>query len=168
MGQLSYNFFPPVGVAGSKFDISPSRVDSRLNGETAADVLLFGGAAFRGADSGMVYAPKSAAKADEFMGLVLNGFTNEMNMTGQIKLVPKATVGVLRWGVAWARVPADVEPSEGDPLYVITAGNDAGKFTNVATNNLEVMGRFTGQNGTGDIAVVEIYNQQNKDTDGGS
>jgi hypothetical protein len=159
MAQTSYNYTTPKGVAGSLYDITPYSVDSRLNGEATADALKFGMGAVQGATPGSdVKLPTSASEGGQFEGLVLTSFTQEMNRAGDVKLYPKQTVGVLRYGKAWARVVPGLAIAYGDPLYLTVDGTDAGLFTNDDTDTLAVAGRFIGGVDASDIAPVELYN----------
>jgi len=161
MAQLTYKYTTPKGVAGGLLEISPYQIDSRLNGETAVGSLQFGMGVVQGSNPGTnVNRPATGATADKFEGLVLTGFTQEMDMAGTFQLKPKQTVGVLRYGRAWARLPAGLTVSYGDSLYLITTGTNAGLFTNVATGNLAVNGRFVGEVDSSNIAPIEIYNQK--------
>jgi len=163
-GQLSYNYFTPKGVAGSLVDISPKSIDSRINGETVVGKLMFGMGAVQGNNPGLdVLVPVAASTIEQFEGVVLTGFTNQMNMSGQVEIRPQQTVGILRWGRAWVRVPEGVEPAYGEALHLIPSGDDAGLFTNDdgGGDNLAVNGMFIGGLGTGNVAPVEIYNQKN-------
>lgn len=158
--QTSYSYTTPKGVAGGLMDLSPYSVDSRINGETTLGALKFGMGVVQGATPGTnVKLPTSASTADKFEGLLLTGFVQEMDAEGGVAVKPKQTVGVLRYGKAWARVPKNTTAAYGDKLYLITSGNNAGMFTNVATGNLAVNGRFIGAVDTTDIAPVEIFNQ---------
>jgi hypothetical protein len=162
MAQLSYGYKTPKGVAGGLLDISPYSVDSRLNGELTPDTLKFGMGVVQGATPGAdVKLPMNTDTADKFEGLVLTSFTQEMNMAGDVKLYPKQTVGVLRYGKAWARIIGGITVQYGDPLYLIAAtGGEIGKFTNDGTGDvIEVSGRFIGPADSSDIAPIEIYNQ---------
>jgi hypothetical protein len=163
-GQTSYNYTMPKGIAGSLFDISPKAIDSRINGETDVGVMMYGMGAMQGDNPGInVIVPTAAMTAEEFEGVIMTGFTNEMDMSGKLNLRPLETVGVLRWGRAWVRVADGVTPAYGDDLYILTAaGPERGYFTNDAggSANLSVYGRFIGTLGTGNVAPVEIYNQK--------
>ncbi|MDR2359668.1 MAG: hypothetical protein LBD85_00075 [Oscillospiraceae bacterium] len=159
MAQLSYNYTTPKGVAGGLYDISPYSVDSRQNGEESANALKFGMGAVQGATPGVdIKRPASSDTEDKFEGLVLTSFVSEMDMLGEIKLYPSQTVGVLRYGKAWARIASDLTTSYGEPLYLIKSGADAGLFTNSESGNLAVNGRFIGTADSSDIAPVELYN----------
>ena len=161
-GQTTYDFRTPKGVAGALVDISPKSIDSRVNSETVVDKMLFGMGVVVGATPGVdVHVPTTASEAGDFEGVLLNGYTQQMTMNGDVHVYPKQTVGVLRWGRAWARVADGVEPVYNDPLYLIINGAEAGLFTNDDDGgaNLAINGRFYGGLGNGNIAPVEIHNQ---------
>ncbi len=162
-GQLSYTYQTPKGVAGALVDITAYSIDSRMNGEIKTDAMLFGMGAVAGNNPGKdVLVPTDAATADKFEGVIMTGYTQQMTMSGEVHCYPSQTVGVLRWGRAWARVADDITPEYGDALYLIKTGDDAGCFTNTTdeTTNIAVNGRFIGGLGNGNIAPVEIYNQK--------
>ena len=161
-GQTSYNYTMPKGIAGSLYDISPRAIDSRTNGEEQAGIMMYGMGAMQGENPGSdVLVPKAGMTAEQFEGVIMTGFTNEMDMSGRLSLRPLETVGVLRWGRAWVRVAEGVTPAYGEDAFLITAENaDRGCFTNVSDSNLAVYGRFLGGLGTGNVAPVEIYNQK--------
>ncbi len=158
--QTSYNYTTPKGVAGGLMDLTPYQVDSRINGETKAGALKFGMGVVQGTTPGTnVKLPTAASTADKFEGLLLTGFVQEMDAEGGVAVKPKQTVGVLRYGKAWARLSKDADASYGDKLYLITSGDEAGLFTNKASGNLAVNGRFVGAADSVGIAPVELYNQ---------
>lgn len=162
MRQTNYSYQTPKGVAGGLYDISPYSVDSRINGETTADALKFGMGAVQGAAPGTdVKVPTDSDTADKFEGLVLTGFVQEMERDGDLKLQPKQTVGILRYGKAWARVVPGATVQYGDPLYLVNEGECAGLFTNDDDDGdtLAIKGRFIGPVDSSNIAPVEIYNQ---------
>jgi hypothetical protein len=160
--QTSYSYQTPKGVAGSLFDLAPYSIDSRINGETDPGKLKFGMGAVQGTVPGSdVKVPTGADTAAKFEGVVLTGFTNEMNREGDVVIFPGQTVGVLRYGKPWARIADGITVAYGDPLYLITDGADAGLFSNVSTDAIAVQGRFIGTSGSGNIAPVEIFNQSN-------
>ena len=160
-GQLSYKYQMPRGIAGSLYDMSPHAIDSRTNGESGPDAMKYGMGAVVGINPGSdVLIPTAASTAAEFEGVVMTGFTNEMDMAGEVKVHPLRTVGILRWGRAWVRVADGVTPAYGDPLYLIKSGADAGRFTNVSAGNIAINGVFIGGLGTGDVAPVTLHNQK--------
>ncbi|GHU91241.1 hypothetical protein FACS1894202_12330 [Clostridia bacterium] len=159
MAQTSYSYTTPKGVAGGLFDLTPYQIDSRLNGETVSGALQFGMGVVQGATPGAnVNKPTNTATADKFEGLVLTGHIQEMNMAGDFTLQPKQTVGVLRYGRAWARLAAGLTVEYGEQLYLITTGANAGLFTNDDTGAIAVNGQFIGEVDSENIAPVEIYN----------
>jgi len=160
MPQLSYNYQTPRGIAGSLMDIAPYVINSRINGETADGVLKFGMGAMVGNNPGSdVLVPTPGMEVTSFEGVVLTGFTQEMNMAGEVQVRAAQTVGVLRYGHCWVRVPDGVTPAYGDALYLVVTGNGAGTFTNNSGAGIKVAGMFIGGLGTGNVAPVEIYSQ---------
>jgi hypothetical protein len=167
MAQTSYHYQTPKGIAGGLYDLAPYSVDSRINGEAITGALKFGMGAVQGDVPGTdVKVPVAADTADKFEGLILTGGIQEMNMAGDLKLQPKQTVGVLRYGKAWARVTSGVTAQYGDPLYLINDGESAGLFTNDDEDSFAVNGRFIGLVDSSGIAPVEIYNQSSELTGG--
>lgn len=162
-GQLTYSYTTPKGVAGALVDLSPYSIDSRTNEETAAGAMLYGMGAVVGSNPGStVLVPTATNTAQDFEGVVLTGHTQQMTMTGAVNIYPAQTVGVLRWGRAWARVVAGVVPVYNDPLYLVIDGADAGLFTNDDPGDgsvISINGSFYGSLGNGNIAPVEIHNQ---------
>jgi len=161
-GQLSYTYQTPKGVAGALVDISPYSIDSRTNTETQVDAMLFGMGVVVGNNPGSdVRVPTDTNTAADFEGVCMTGYTQQMTMTGEVHVYPAQTVGVLRWGRAWARVVDGVIPAYNDPLYLVIDGPDAGLFTtdDGGGDNLLINGRFYGGLGNGNIAPVEIHNQ---------
>lgn len=159
--QTNYNYATPCGVAGGLYDLAPYATDSRLNGETVAGALKFGMGVVQGSSAGSnVVLPAAGAKAADFEGIVMNSYTTEHDINGNVVVMPNQTVGVLRYGRIWARLKSDIAPQYGDVLYLIVDGEEAGLFTNAeAETAIAVKGRFIGGKGTGDVAPVELFNQ---------
>jgi len=167
MPQLNYNYQPPIGIAGGLYDLSPHAINSRANGETTLGAMRYGMGVVQGDTPGVnVAVPTSSSTIEEFEGISMTGFTNQMNMAGQVVIYPQGTVGVLRWGRAWARVEENITINYGDPVYLITSGANTGLFTNDAggatTPNLAINAMFIGGLGTTSIAPIELYNQKNE------
>jgi len=160
--QLSYSYQTPRGIAGSLYDLAPYAIVSRLNAEAVPGIMKYGMGAVVGSTPGAnVLVPEDGATAAKFEGIVMTGFTNQMDMEGKVNVYPQQTVGILRYGNAWVRIPDDVIPVYGEALYLIVDGDDAGKFTNDDAAGIAIYGRFIGGVGTGSIAPVELYNQKN-------
>lgn len=157
--QMNYSYQTPKGVPGGLADIAPYAINSRLNGESEAGILKFGMGAVYGDDPGKTVAvPDSTAVSNKFEGVVLTSFTQQQALEGGVKIYPKQTVGILRYGYAWARVAPDITISYGDKLYLITDGDNAGLFTNDDNDGMAVNGRFVDDVDNGTIAMVEIFN----------
>jgi len=163
-GQLTYSFKTPKGVAGGLVDINAYSIDSRANGETEPGVMRFGMGAMIGESPGVtVLVPDDTmTDASMFEGIIMTGFTQQMTMLGEVNVYPAQTIGILRWGRAWALIPDDVYPAYNDPVYLIVDGDDAGKFTNEATDNIAINATFIGERGTGAVAPVVLYNQKSE------
>ena len=156
--QTSYNFYTERGVAGGLYDLSHHDVNSRRN-ECEDGVLKFGVGVVTGTTKGaQVKLPASGASLATFEGITVNGFSTEMDMNGAVAVKNDATVGVLTHGRVWARIKAGITPAYGDALYLITAGDNAGLFTNATETNAIAItgGKFVGTKGTGDVAPVEL------------
>jgi hypothetical protein len=158
--QTTYSYTTPKGVAGGLLDISPYSIDSRINEETDEKSLRYGMGAVVGTSPGKtVLIPSDASTAAQFEGIVLTGFNVEQDRHGEVYVYPKQTVGILKYGGAWARVAPGLTIAYGDPLYLVIDGDDAGLFSNEPTDAIAIGGRFVGGLGTGNIAPVELYNQ---------
>jgi hypothetical protein len=161
--QTSYSYQAPAGVAGGLIDLRPYSIVSRMNGEDSVNAMRFGMGVMRGENPGSdILVPKASMAANQFEGISMNSFTQQMGLDGKVPVYPKQTVGLLRWGCAWARVKPGISPEYGDKCYLITSGADAGLFANEdpgAGNGIAVNAMFIGSLGTGDIAPVELFNQ---------
>lgn len=159
--QTSYGFATPKGVAGGLLDISPYSIDTRVNNEAAADSLKYGMGVVQGDTAGVgVRKPISTDTAAVFEGIVMTGFSNQQTIEGNVNILPNQSVGILRYGKAWARIKSGDTPAYGGKLYLIINGADAGLFTTTSSvDTIEVKGRFIGSKGSGDIAPVELFNQ---------
>lgn len=158
--QTSYTQATPKGAAGGLYDLSNRAINTRLNSESG-NALKFGMGVVQGATPGSdIKVPAAGATAAKFEGIVVNGYTNEMNREGAVSISPGASVGVLQYGKIWARLAPNDAPAYGDKLYLVISGDNAGLFTKTSGDNtVEVNGRFIGGKGTGDIAPVELYYQ---------
>ena len=161
--RTNYSYQMPRGVAGSLYDLAPYAIVSRINDETEAGRMQYGMGAMQGnAPGATVAVPTPAHQTRNFEGVVMTGFTTEMDMDGDVNIRHQQMVGVLRYGNAWARIPYGVEPSYGQNVFLVTNGENAGLFTNAATGNMAINARFIGSRGTGNIAPVELFNQKNE------
>ncbi len=157
MAQTSYGFKTPVGIAGGLYDITAYVIDARRNEENDG-VLGFGLGVVKGTLAGtQVLLPDSDSVAADFEGITVNGFTTENNMSGNVLLAEGATVGVISKGRIWACVKGSLTIGYGDKVYLVNSGDNAGKFSNVATDGILIPGaKFIGVAGSGNTHVIEL------------
>ena len=158
--QTRYGYSTPIGAPGGIADIAPYAIDTFAN-EEANGKMKFGFGVVAGSKPGKnVKLPTSASKSVDFAGIVTNNRTAEYDMEGAIFLRKDKALGVMRYGRIYARVPAGLTVSPNDSLYLIASGDNAGCFTNVASGNLAIKGRFlTTADTTTLVAEVELFNQ---------
>ncbi|MCL1988124.1 MAG: hypothetical protein FWG64_09180 [Firmicutes bacterium] len=161
--QLNYSYQKQIGIAGGLYDVSPHSVNSRtfVPLDDSPVPLKFGMGVVVDSESPgrKVTLPTENSTAADFEGLILTGHISEQNMQGEIAIKPSETVGVLRFGKAYARIEPNIEPKYGDKVYLITSGDFVGYFTNVAANAIPIKAQFLG-NSSSNIAPIEIFNQQ--------
>lgn len=160
--QTSYRYATPRGVAGGLYDLSEFEVNTRLNADTGT--VLFGMGAVCGLNPGSdVILPAEGSTAEEFEGVVMNGFTTQQDLEGVIKVRVNQSVGVLAYGKAWIRVGTNAVPSYGEDVYLITDGEESGFFTTSedTASKMKVPGRFlSGKDGGTGIAPAKFYHQK--------
>jgi len=164
-GQLSYNYQPPLGIAGTLTDINNRSIDSFLNGEANPYAMKYGMGVVQGNNPGKdVLIPTASSEAAIFEGIAMSNLTTQQTMDGKVLVRSGETIGVLRWGRAWARIVPGLTIDREDPVYLIITGLDAGYFTNVDgdADTISIKGTFTGKVGTGDIAEINLRNQMNE------
>ena len=164
--RLDYSYQPRLGVPGTLYDTSPHAIDSRQNAETSPGVMQFGIGVMQGDTPGVnIRVPAAGDTTAAFEGVSMGSQTFDMNMEGELKVRPHQTVGVLRWGRAWARVAPGLTIKYGDPVFLVISGNNAGLFTNIAGaagSSIALNAMFIGGLGTSDAAPIEIYNQKSE------
>ena len=132
--QTRYGYTTPIGAAGGIVDLAPHSIDTFLN-EEESGVLKFGVGVVRGSKPGVNIAlPTEDATAAEFEGITTNNRTTEYDLEGKLHVRNGAAVGVMRYGKIYGRVAEGVEPAYGDPVYLIVSGDEAGCFTNEASD----------------------------------
>ena len=164
--QLKYGFSTVIGAAGGIVDIAPYAIDTFQNEEDTGK-LLFGVGVVKGSAPGdKVALPTAAATAAKFEGIVTNDRTTEYDLEGELSSRKGASVGVMRYGRVYARVAEDVTIAYGDPVNLITSGDETGWFTNAAAGEnddfttIAVKGRFLSKlDSTARVAEVELFNQ---------
>ena len=155
--QTTYNWTTGRGIAGGLVDLTPHIIDTFANQEENG-VLKPGMAVMAGSVAGQTIKIFKTGGTPVFYGVATNNRTTEYDLDGKIRILKGAAVGVLHWGRIYVQVASGVTPSYGEGLFVIGAGDDAGKFTNTdnSTANPAIPGRFLGPVENG-IAPVEIY-----------
>lgn len=160
--QTRYGFRTPIGFAGGIYDLSPYAIDALLNEEETGK-MSFGVGVVTGDNAGAgARLPGEGDTAAIFEGITVNNRTTELDTEGKLSVKKGGSINVMRYGRVYARVAADVEPKYGETAYLITSGDEAGYFTNVASSNaIAVKARFLGSlDGTGaQIALIELFNQ---------
>lgn len=169
--QNRYGFSTPIGAAGGIVDLAPYAIDTFLN-EEENGVLNFGVGVVKGSKPGVnVALPETATAVGDFEGITTNNRTTQYDLDGNLAIRKGASVGVMRYGRVYGRVVDGVAPAYGDPVYLITDGDNCGKFTNSAeatgqeeevdaAKTVAVKGRFLSTvDTTAQIAMIELFNQ---------
>ena len=102
--------------------------------------------------------PATDATADKFEGVVMYSANVEMDDDGAVLLRKNQIVDVCQSGKLWVQLVDSVEPAYGQPVYLVTTGTDAGKFTPTKGTNLAVKARFIGAAVNG-IAPAQFVTQ---------
>lgn len=151
--QLSYNFATPWGAAGGIVDLAPYEIDTFINGEDTG-VLGFGMAACVGTTAG-VDIKLPASNAAVFEGVTVNNRSTEYDLEGNIRIVNKAAVGVMRYGRVYVQLASGATPAFNDPVYFVYSGDDKGKFTDSSSSTVAINARFISGADNG-IAMIEL------------
>ena len=154
--QTSYGFGFPKGVAGGLFDLSVHEVKTR---QAEGNGIAFGLGVVVGTNKGTdVKIPVSSATSDEFEGVVVhNSVMVEKDMDNNVSIAGKRTVGCLHFGKIWVQTGAEASPAYKEKVYLITDGDEAGKFTTASdtATKVEVNAIFLGETDNG-IANAEF------------
>lgn len=152
--QKTYGYATSKGVAGGIYDMFHYPVDSRFNKEENGK-LHFGVGVVTGKVPGSSVAlPTSASTADNFEGVVINGFDRQQDLEGKLYVLNNQNVGVMRRGRVWVRLATGAAPAYGDALHMIVKGDEAGCFAK--EGGIAIPGRFIGAASNG-VAPVELY-----------
>ena len=151
--QLNYGYSTGKGIAGGIFDAYHYKIDSRVN-EEANGVLQVGVGVVQGSIPGSnVKLPDKESSTSTFEGVVVNGFSNQQNLDGNLTIANNQNIGVMREGRIYAVVAFTATPAYGKALYLCPG---TGEFTTEATDNVKISGRFLGEANNG-IAPIELY-----------
>lgn len=154
-----YSQQTPKGTAGSLYDLTVHAVDSFRNEEDDG-VLLPGVGVVHGTIPGTTVAlPAADSTADKFLGVVMFGGSNELDMKNNLIIPNGYQVSVMRYGRVWIKLAADVEASYGDPVYLVTDGDDKGCFdVSDESGGIQINARIVETSSNG-LAAIELYNQ---------
>jgi len=155
--QVTYGYNPAHGTPGGLYDLAPYAIDTFLN-EEETGVMKFGIGVVRGTKPGSNIAlPTADADAAKFEGVTTNNRTTEHGLEGGTFIRKGAAMGVLRYGRIYVRAATDAAPVYGDPVCLVTDGDEAGFFTN--TGGIALKGRFLSGADTDHVALIELFNQ---------
>ncbi len=124
--QTSYDYGTSKGIAGGLYDISAYENETRIT----PGGISFGSGVVKGTAPGSnVKLPDADSTAEDFEGVVQNGFTTMQDMKGNAVPESGQSIGVLRQGKIWGIVGKAAVPAYDKPVYLITSGDEAGSFT---------------------------------------
>lgn len=154
--QTSYSINCPKGVAGGLYDLSAHEVSTR----SAEGSVTFGMGVVAGTNKGIdVKYPVSDSTAADFEGVVVhNSVMAELDMKSKLMIEDKKTIGCLKQGKIWVKTGEKAVPAYKETLYLITDGEETGKFTTSAdtSTKIAVNGYFLGVTDNG-IANAEFF-----------
>lgn len=154
--QTTYGYDIDRGAPGTLYDNAPHEVLSRRS-EEEDGAIKYGVGVVTGTLKGVqVKLPATGSTLQQFEGVIIDGYTDEMDYKGVVTVLNDATVGCVRHGNVWVRLAEGVEPEYGDEVYLITDGDEAGLFTNVEGGLKIDYARFIGEKGTGATAPVAL------------
>ena len=151
--QTSYNFATPWGAAGGIVDLAPYEIDTFINGEDTG-VMGFGLGACVGSVAG-VDVKLPASNSAVFEGVTVNNRTTEYDLDGNLRIVNKAAVGVMRYGRVYVQLADGATPAFNDPVYMAYSGTDKGKFTDSSSSTIAINARFVSIANNG-VAMIEL------------
>lgn len=154
--QMNYGE-PSRGIPGLLYDRANYEAVTRRNGADDGKMFFCLGVV-QGAEPGKdITLPATGATVDKFEGVVMYSANTEMDDGGAVLLHKGQILDVCQSGKLWVQLVDSVEPAYGQPVYLVIAGDDAGKFTPTKGTNLAVKARFIGaaQNGIAPAQFVE-------------
>lgn len=152
--QTNYNYGIKKGIAGGLYDLSSYENNTFIT----PGGIPFGYGVVKGATPGVnVKLPVTGSKAEDFEGIVQNGFTTMQDMKGVAVPEKDQSIGVLKTGKIWGVVGAAAEPAYDKPVYLITDGDEAGCFTTEEDESTKILlqARFINVK-DGDIAPIRV------------
>ncbi|MFG6334794.1 MAG: hypothetical protein K1W20_04885 [Lachnospiraceae bacterium] len=152
--QTSYGYKTAKGIAGGLYDITTYE----NNTFTTPGGVPFGYGVVKGENPGSdVKLPDADSTAEDFEGVVQNGFTTMQDNEGNAVPEKGQSIGVLKQGKIWAVVGEAAVPAYDKPVYLIVTGDEAGRFTTKedTSEKLALPARFVGGADNG-IAPIRV------------
>jgi hypothetical protein len=108
-----------------------------------------------------VAIPTESATAADFEGVTTNNLTTEYDTEGNLAIRNGASVGVMRYGRIYGRLTEDADPAYASSVYLVTSGDEAGRFTSTSgSNTVAISARFLSRaDKSANIAIIELFNQ---------
>ena len=159
--QTTYKFDTVRGCAGGIYDLAPYEINTFINAEADND-MAFGIGVTTYVDGDTVAHPdsimKPTAASQPFLGVTVNNRTRENDRNGDLEILNKTAVGVMRWGRVYVRVKTGKEPKFGDAAYVLTSGTEAGFFSPTSTDGDAVQAVFGSEKDSNNVALLILKN----------
>ena len=159
--QTTYKFDTVRGCAGGIYDLAPYEINTYIN-SAADNVMLFGIGVTTYVDGDTVAHPgaimKPSATSQKFLGVTVNNRTRENDRNGDLEILNKTAIGVMRWGRVYVRVKTGKEPKFGDAAYVVYSGDEAGFFSPTSTDGDAVPAIFGSEVDTNGVAMLILKN----------
>lgn len=134
--QTSYDYGIAKGIAGGLYDLTYYENNTFIT----PGGIPFGYGVVRGTVPGSdIKLPDAGSKAEDFEGVAQNGFTVMQDMKGAAVLEEGQSMGVLRTGKIWAAVGKEAQPAYEKPVYLITDGEEAGRFTTEEDGSTKIL-----------------------------
>lgn len=134
--QTSYDYGISKGMVGGLYDISYYENNTFIT----PGGIPFGYGVVKGTNPGVdVKLPDSDSKAEDFEGIVQNGFTTMQDMAGRAIPEKDQSIGVMRIGKIWGAVGVAANPAYDKPVYLITDGDEAGRFTTEEDTSTKIL-----------------------------
>lgn len=153
--QTSYNYGIQKGIAGGLYDISVYENNTYIT----PGGIPFGYGVVKGKNPGSdVKLPDANSKAEDFEGVVQNGFTTMQDMQGNCVPEKNQSIGVLRSGKIWGILGKAAEPAYDKAVYLVTDGEEAGCFTteeDTASTKILLPCKFINEKDSG-LAAIRV------------
>lgn len=134
--QTSYNYGIAKGIAGGLYDLTYYENNTFIT----PGGIPFGYGVVKGTIPGSdIKLPDAGSKAEDFEGVTQNGFTTMQDMKGNAVAEEGQSMGVLYTGKIWAVLGEAAEPAYDKAAYLITDGEEAGRFTTEEDGSAKIL-----------------------------